>query len=284
MTRKMDMADKESTESIKNIESAERPESWVALTFDDGVARLTLGRGGNGNALSMKMVEDIHDAVVLVEASDAYVLLIDASGSAFCVGGDAHYLLGREAELSLALHELLVIWNRTLIRLSELDIPIVLALQGVVSGGGLGLIACADHVVAGSSTRFVSGFSLLGFNCDSGISWFLPRLIGQLRARQMLLENCMLNADTACSWGLVTEVVADEQLQASANQCVQTFRAASRTAMTAMKQVLRTSLFNDYGDQLSLEKETLKACAEKSDPREGLQAFLQRRKPIFKDR
>lgn len=271
------------TVNTDNTQTAENTESWVKLTFSDDVARLTLDRGSNGNALSMKMVEDIYAAVIQVEASNARVLLINATGVAFCVGGDARYLLEREADLPVALDELLVVWNSTLLRLSELDIPVVLALQGVVSGGGLGLIACADHVIAGDSARFISGFSLLGFNCDSGISWFLPRLVGQLRARQMLLENRMLDADTACNWGLITEVVADDQLQASTESCVQAFSEASLTAIAAMKQVLRKSMFNDYANQLSLEKETIKECGKKRDPREGLQAFLQRRKPEFKD-
>lgn len=139
-------------------------ENRCTLTVDeDGVAHLRLTRTTDRNAIDLKMVEAIADATDTLTAHDhVRSLLICGDGPAFCVGGDLKYFTDNLDTLAHEFDTMISLWHRTLARLAELPYAVVTAVHGGTAGGGLGLVWCADHVVAGESTKIATGFSALG--------------------------------------------------------------------------------------------------------------------------
>lgn len=256
---------------------------WVELTVSGPVAHLTLTRG-HGNALDLQMVEAIKAAVEDVAArADVRSVLISARGHAFCVGGDIGYLRANRAHLPATLAALLVPWNQTLTLLSTLPKAVIIAVDGVVSGGGLGLLWTADYLVASETSTLVSGFAQLGFCCDSGISWHLQRTLGSLRAKEILLENRVIDMPTAQQWGLISRVVSRADVHSVAMHKAQALAQLSLTALAAMKQVLTAAPTQSYTEHMQLEMQTIMGCAMKADVQTGLDAFQARRPPLFTD-
>ncbi|MBL4826523.1 MAG: enoyl-CoA hydratase/isomerase family protein [Spongiibacteraceae bacterium] len=254
----------------------------VNVSFSGPLAQLVIQSEDGINALNLDRVLSIQRAVDQVsEKPVTRVLLIRAEGKAFCVGGDIHYLQKNNQRLPETLDDLLIPWQQTLVKLSQLPLGVIVAVDGIVSGGGLGLLLTADYVLASSRSGFVSGFGQLGLSCDSGISWMLPRLIGSLRAKAVLLDQQFLDAQTACQWGLINAVVDDKDINHSAQRKALDMCAYSQSALRAVKQLLQHSFSNDYVSQLELERETIKSCAVKPDAKEGLHAFVSRRSPCF---
>ena len=182
----------------------------VLFDVQDGIGRLTLNRPEASNAV------DLPTAVAIGAAADSAatdesvrVVLVNGNGKRFCAGGDvssmvvaddrAGYLLELANELDSALQ-----------RLAALDKPVVAAVQGAVAGAGLGLMLSADIIIAERSTKFLTAYAGIGLTPDCGVSYLLPRAIGQQRALQFALTGRVLDGDEACEWGLVTEVVDGE--------------------------------------------------------------------------
>ncbi len=260
---------------------AERPP--LRLTVDDaGVARLVLARPETGNALDL-------DAAIALDAASAELVrtpglravLITAEGPAFTVGGDLRFLAAHLDDLPDQIEALLGHFHTALPRLAALPVPVVAAARGAAAGGGLGLLWVADVVLAGDDLRIVTGFDKLGLSGDGGSSWHLPRLVGLRRARQILMAGRTVCAAEACEWGLVDRVVPAADLDAAAEAEVTRWAAGPTAALGRMKQLLLQSFPADFGAQLAAERAAMAACATEPDVREGVTAFLQRRRPDF---
>src|SRR5207302_2510351 len=180
--------------------------------------------------------------------------------------------------------EIVPVYHDVLIRMSELDIPVVCAARGVVGGGGLGLLWCADLVIAASDLRLVTGFTGLGLSGDGGSSWALPRMVGRRRAGQLLLLGQQLNAEQALAWGLVDHVVQPERLQDEAEDRAARLAAGPTIAYGHIKRLLRSSHQRSLAGQLAAERAAIVACAGTEDAREGILSFSERRRPEFHGR
>jgi enoyl-CoA hydratase/carnithine racemase len=257
----------------------------VTLRVADGLAQLRLARPCGRNGIDMAMVQALA-ARLDAAAADPTVraLLIAADGPAFTVGGDLRHLASEADRLPAELDEMISIFHRTLERLAELPIPVVVAAHGAVAGGGLGLLWCADFVLAADDLCIATGFGQLGLSGDGGSSWYLPRLVGLRRAQQLLLGGRVLDAAEALDWGLVTRVVPAAELATVALDQARALAAGPSYALGRMKRLLLASCTHSYPEQLAVERSAIVDCARTEDAREGLAAFLERRAPRFHGR
>jgi enoyl-CoA hydratase/carnithine racemase len=258
----------------------------LLLTVDDaGIARLRLARPEAGNALDMAMAEALDAAVgALEQTTGLRAVLISAEGRSFSVGGDLQFLHAHLDHLPDQVHALLAHFHATLPRLAALPVPVVAAAQGAAAGGGLGLLWVADVVVAADDLRVVTAFDKLGLSGDGGSSWYLPRLLGLRRAQQLLMGGRALAADEALQWGLVSQVVPRAELEAAAELEATRWAAGPTYAYGRMKRLLLQSSVTDYAGHLQAERTAMAECAARADVREGVTAFLERRRPVFPNR
>lgn len=261
-------------------------ENRCTLTFDaDNVAHLRLNRPGARNAIDLAMVEAVAGAIDTIATDEtARALLISAEGPSFSVGGDLKYFAERLDSLSGALAESIALWHRALSDLAALPIPVVTAIQGGTSGGGLGLVWCADHVIASEGMKMATGFADLGLSGDGGSSWHLPRLVGLRRAQELLLDNKILDAETALEWGLVNRVVPEEDLLECGLDQARRYSSRSITAIRQLKRLLTSSTSSSYAEQLNAELDAMINCSTTSDARIGIRSFVHRTAATFTDR
>jgi 2-(1,2-epoxy-1,2-dihydrophenyl)acetyl-CoA isomerase len=252
------------------------------LTVEDTVAHLRLVRAGAGNAIDPDMVRALEDVVARC-ASDAEVraLLISAEGRAFTVGGDLDHFAARLNRLPEELDEMIASYHATLLRLAELPVPVVCAVHGGVGGGGLGLLWCADVVLAADDAKLATGFARLGLSGDGGSSWWLPRLVGMPRARELLVRGRVLSAAEAADWGLVSRVVPRDRLEEEARTVAQELAVGPTAALAEMRRLLARSGSAPLAEGLAAEREACVRCGATADAREGIAAFVDRRVPRF---
>lgn len=181
----------------------------VRYDVRDGVAHVELSRPDVANAIDMATAHALGEAVNAAAADDAVgAVLLTGAGPRFCAGGDVAWMLDGEDRAD-RVERLAVVLDDVLQRLSALEKPVVVAVQGAVAGAGLAVMLSGDLVVAAPGTRFVTAYAGVGLTPDCGLSWLLPRAVGQPRALELLLTPRTLDAERAQEWGLVTEVADD---------------------------------------------------------------------------
>jgi 2-(1,2-epoxy-1,2-dihydrophenyl)acetyl-CoA isomerase len=257
----------------------------VTLEVEGGVARLRLARPEAHNGIDPGMVDALGAAVAACDGRpDIRCLLIGAEGSSFSVGGDLRHLAGALDRLPEELERMIGDYHVTLARLAALPVPVVCGVRGAVAGGALGLLWCADVVIAAADLRLTSGFAQLGLSGDGGSTWHLPRLVGMRRALDFTLGGLVLSADEALDWGLVSRVVPVEVLEAAAEETARRFAAGPTVAYAHIRRLLRTSWSATFEEQLAAERAAIVDCGRAADAREGIAAFAARRTPHFEGR
>jgi 2-(1,2-epoxy-1,2-dihydrophenyl)acetyl-CoA isomerase len=264
---------------------AASPYRSMTLELADGVATVTLNRPDVGNAFDVTMTDDLLAlSTQLSWEPDVRCVLLRSKGP-FTVGGNIKFLGPlSDAERASTLHRMVGDYHVALERLASLDAPLVAAISGSAGGGGLGLVCAADVAIAADDTAFALGYAALGMTSDGANSWYLPRLIGLRRAQQMFLLNQRLTAAEALDWGLVTEVVAPDSVDARAAEVAAKIAAGPTRAFAAMRRLLRDSYDNSLRDQLADELREVDEIARTSDLGEGMSAFAARRRPEFRGR
>lgn len=258
----------------------------VGLHIADSVATLTLNRPQTRNSLDMSMAtaleQHLAEAIRLGDQLKAVVLR--AEGDHFMVGGDIRYfdtLLPASSQGMEALGRLIQTVNNCVAYIDDLPCPVVVAVQGAVAGVGLSLALACDMIVAADDARFVLAYSALGATPDGGASWQLPRRIGRQKAMDMFLFNEPMDAAAALDVGLVARVVARAELLDAVERLAQRLSEGSRMAQNAGKALIQSGATSDLRAALENERKQFVALAAEQDFAEGVNAFMQKRPPIF---
>lgn len=257
--------------------------SAECLTVDisDGVADLCLNRPAVSNALNLDLCEALrHAARSCADNPAVRAIHISASGARFCVGGDLEEV-SRSTDRGAHLRKLANSFHAAITCLTAQNAPVIVSVNGVAAGAGLSLALTADMLVASPRAKFVSAYSQIGYSPDGGLTHVLPRIVGALRARELLLTNRVLDAQTALDWGLVNKVVPADQLVSEAAILARKLSKGPAPAHAAIRRLLDESPDRSLYLQLAAEEAAIAACANSSDGIEGVDAFLQNRQPSF---
>jgi len=253
----------------------------IRYDLDAGVATVTLARPERMNSLNATMRRELLSAL-LRAPEEARAVILTGEGRGFCSGqdlGDA----GRFEDLDLA-QTLREEYEPLLAALGDCPVPTIAAVNGVAAGAGANLALAADIVVAARSASFVEAFARIGLIPDAGGTFWLPRLVGTARAMGMCLTTDPVPAATAAEWGLIWEVVEDAALADHAQALARRLAEGPTRAFALTKRALRASAANDLTAQLALEADLQGEAGASRDFREGVTAFLEKRKPRFEGR
>lgn len=256
----------------------------MAVSIEDGLAEVRLNWVENDNAADWATATDLMEmSTLLAEDPSVRVVLIVADGRFFCAGGDINMFHGMSGPaLPTSLRRMIDQYHLGIQRLSDLNAPIVAAVQGAAAGGGLGLVCVADIVLAADDAIFTMSSARIGLPADGGTSWFLPRLVGMRRAQEMMLLSKRLSAQEALEWGLVTRVVPPEQLQSEARSIAESLRHGPTLAYGQFRRLLRDAEQRSLSEQLCSERDAVVAAAQGRDAAEGIAAFVEHRRPQFR--
>lgn len=245
------------------------------------VLHLTLNRPDRLNAASLAMADEL--AAALDRKDGARAVLLTGAGRAFCSGADLQASGEREGAAGQGSHDALTRhYNPLMVRLAELDVPTVAAVNGPAAGIGCSMALACDFVVAGASAYFLQAFVNIGLVPDGGASWMLTRLVGRARATEMMLLGEKIGADRAADWGLIHKAVADEQLLPEATALADRLAAGPTVALGIMRRNIAAGLDGGYLDALNREAAGQRRAGGTGDAMEGAAAFLQKRKARFR--
>jgi len=258
---------------------------YVSFEMDGGIARMTLNRPDVGNALHIDMCKEMMDVSIRCdEDPEVRVLVVDAVGRMFCAGGDLKAFADHADNLGPILKEMTIWLHGTFSRFARMRAPVVTAVNGIAAGGGFGLAMCSDYVIAAESAGFAMAFTAAGLSPDSSSTWFLPRIIGLRRTQELMLTNRRIDAREALDWGLVTRVVADDSLASEAMGIAGKLASGPTEAYGSVKRLLAATFDNGLETQMEMEAREVTENARGADGREGVGAFLAKRKPGFTGR
>lgn len=259
--------------------------STTTLIFEetDDYAVITLNRPEKLNSFSQDMRDALRAALSHVAESRKYrALILTGSGRGFCAGQDLNERKVEPGGAPIDLSKGFDIFNPMIELMRSMPVPIIAAVNGVAAGVGASLALASDIVVATRSAAFVQAFGKVGLMPDGGSTWFLPRLIGDARARGLALLGQRLSAETAAQWGLIWDCVEDRELMDKAHALARHFSASAPLAIAATKQAFHVAQTNSLSQQLHVERELQTRLGLSEDYREGVRSFLERRPAIFK--
>lgn len=254
----------------------------IAFGVADGIADIVLNRPDAANAFTPRMCHELYRAAIACdERDDVRAVLISAAGRMFSAGGDLRFFAEQGDGLGAALKEMTGHLHAAIARFSHMDAPVVCAVNGMAAGAGFSLAAACDVTVAADSARFTLAYTAAGLSPDGSATWFLPRLVGLRRARELMLTNRMLSADEAMAFGLVDRVVPEDTLAEAAAALADGFAKGPTRAFGATKRLLQESWANGLETQMDRETRSIAGLARTADAKEGIDAFLGKRKPDF---
>jgi 2-(1,2-epoxy-1,2-dihydrophenyl)acetyl-CoA isomerase len=253
----------------------------VETTLEGAVLTITLNRPEMLNAFNADLHRALSAALDEAEADSVRAVVITGAGRGFCVGQDLTEF--REAHGDIG-ERLRGNYHPNILALRALEKPVLAAVNGPTAGAGLSLACACDLRLAAESATFVPAFINIGLVPDSGGTYFVRRLLGTARAFEWMTSGRRLGAAEALEWGLVSEVVADDELARRATERAAELAAMPTRGIGLTKRLIDEAAHNTLEQQLELEAELQTAATQTADFREGVAAFLEKREPRFEGR
>jgi 2-(1,2-epoxy-1,2-dihydrophenyl)acetyl-CoA isomerase len=254
---------------------------FVKTEMIGSVLKITLNRPDKFNSFNREMALQLQAALDNAATDKAVrAVYLTGEGKAFCAGQDLAEALDKSGpgiERIVREH-----YNPIVLKIRALEKPIVAAVNGVAAGAGANIALACDVVVAGASVAFIQAFSKIGLVPDNAGSFFLPRLVGFGKASALIMLGDKVSAADAEKMGMIYKVVEDEKLHEEAMITAQTLAALPTRALAYSKQMLNVSMTNSLEQQLEYEAQMQVKSAQTNDYNEGVSAFLEKRKPVFK--
>lgn len=261
-------------------------EAHVLVEVRDGVGTITLNRPELLNAQSQEMIDGMIEATYGFERDPAVrCVVLRGAGRAFMAGADLNRLrtslTERREQYLQQMEERVVRSHQIMYQLRRMEKPVIAAVHGAVAGIGCALMLSADLVVARSDAFMSIAYRHIGLTMDGGISYLLPRMIGERRALELALMGDRIDAPTAREYGLFNWVVPEAEFDARVGQLASGLAAGPTAALGRIKRLVRSSLETSWDQQLHREAESVAFAAGTRDHLEGITAFLEKRRPTF---
>lgn len=255
--------------------------SSIVYSINNCVAQIKLNRPDKFNSFNREMALAMQDALKNADKDKSVrAIYITGEGKAFCAGQDLSEAINPDGPgIQKIVREH---YNPIITLIRQIEKPIVCGVNGVAAGAGANIALACDVVLAAKSASFIQAFSKIGLIPDSAGTFFLPRLIGFQRASALMMLGDKVNADDALQMGMLYKVVADEQLQEEAIKTAETLAQMPTKGIGLTKRLLNESMFNNLENQLQREEVLQAEAGQTYDYNEGVKAFLEKRKPVFK--
>ncbi len=255
----------------------------VIYQKEKGIANVRLNRPKERNALNLEIREELMGVVHDIKADDSVkVVVVTGAGKTFCSGGDIRTMGGREGVV--AGRERVLKICRIFHDLAYLEKPVISGVQGAAVGAGLSLVLASDMVLAAKGAKFGAPFTRIGLVPDTGTTYFLPRVVGLARARQMIMTGELIDADEAYRIGLITRIVDAAELENEVQSLARKLCKGATKAIGMAKTNLLRGLDVDLESVNLMEAQANSLLFKSDDHREGMETFLKRREPKFQGR
>ncbi|AGH49919.1 enoyl-CoA hydratase PaaG [Sphingomonas sp. MM-1] len=250
--------------------------TYATIRYDlaDKVATITLDRPDRLNAISLKLFEEVSDALDKALAEGARAILLTGEGRAFCSGADLQDAGGLPEDPGELLDSH---YNPLAEKFASLPIPVVTAVNGLAAGAGCSVALWGDYVLAARSAYFLLAFVNIGLVPDAGATWLVARAVGRARALEMMLLGERVPAEKAEAWGLINRAVDDEALLGEARAVATRLAKGPTKAISLIRNSVRRALGEDLTDVLARERADQKTAGQSADFKEGVAAFLEKR-------
>ena len=254
----------------------------ILLSKEDNIATITLNRPNSANGINPTLAKELAEAALICDQDPAIrCVILTGTGKMFCAGGDLKAVGGQPEEAAKKIKGMADDLHRATSTFARMSKPCIVAVNGIAAGAGFSMAIAGDMVIAAESAKFTMAYTAAGLSPDGSSTYYLPRLIGVRRAMELMLTNRLLKAPEALEWNLVNQVVPDGELQETALKLAKKLANGPTDAFSIVKKLLLCSFDNSLETQMELEGRSIAACAGSANGREGVQAFLEKRKPNF---
>lgn len=252
----------------------------IIYTIQDGVAHISLNRPKAFNSFLVEMAKELQAALDdAAENAEVRAIYLTGEGKAFCAGEDLNEAIDPNGPGMKGIVE--QTYNPIITRLRAIEKPIVAAVNGVAAGAGANIALACDICVAAESANFIQAFSKIGLIPDSAGTFFLPRLIGMQKATALMMLGEKVSAREAEAMGMIYKCFADDVFAAESLKIAQTLAQMPTKGLGYTKKLLNLSFSQNLEQQLLAERDYQVLAGETADYKEGVQAFLEKRKPVF---
>lgn len=251
----------------------------------DGVAHLRFTRPEGANAMNSEFARDLREAMIAISFDDEVkAVSVTADGKVFSAGGDLKYFASLGPGLPVAAAGLVTDYHAATYRMNRTPKPFVAGVRGAAGGAGMSLMCAFDLVVAGESAKFTMGYTKAAMTPDGTSSYFLARHIGLRRAMELTLTNRVLTAAEALDWGLVNQVVPDDDVDAAAADLAASLAAGAARSLGVAKRLIYEGFESSLEEAGEREGHAITETMATPDGIEGISAFAARREPKFQGR
>ena len=257
----------------------EKQYQTILFEIKDNIATIKLHRPDANNSIDLQMGKDLmYAAMALSDNPDVRVVIITGEGKAFCPGGDLKSFAAEIEKLPSLLRDITTHLHAAISRLTRLDAPVIIAVNGVAAGAGMSMACMGDIVIAAESAKFTMAYTRIGLSPDGGATYFLPRLVGLRKAIDLAITNRLLSAQEALDMGIVTRVVPDSQVISGAKSAAAMIAASPIKALGASKRLMYSGFNETLETQLELESQSLSEMAQTPETREAIAGFFSKSK------
>ncbi len=256
----------------------------IELQIENGVARVTLNRPETFNSFNREMALLLQQTLDHCNTNDEVrAIILTGNGKAFCAGQDLNEVTS--PELNPGFRKILEEhYNPIIERIRSIEKPIITAVNGVAAGAGANIALACDIVVAVENASFIQAFSKIGLIPDSAGTFFLPRLIGFQKASALMMLGDKVSASEAEQLGMIYKMFSVENFEEEVAKLASKIAKMPTKALGLTKRLLNQSMVNNLDQQLGMESDLQIEAAESEDYAEGVNAFIEKRKPVFKGR